>query len=390
MGADRMELKQLFGSLSWVTLVSVFERLASLLQTLLAARVLGIHDYGIYGLLFGTIGLTASIVGVQMGLTATVFVARYRDHDKVKAAAVIRFVGRFGGAVSLLLLVLTIPFVEPLTRWLVGDGTVRGAVLAGCVLVVLSIIGGVQDGVVQGFEDFRTVALVRLATTLVALALILPFGATWGLAGVMWAVVAGAALKSLYLIRSVRRHERSNGIPKFGGGIEIKEMLWGFSIPSVSATIIAGVAAWYGLYLLSRQPAGFVDVAIASLGAQWRNPIALVVAAVSMVSIPAISRSHHAEDMGQIDRIRRGALLFNGVTASVAIIAIFVGAPVVLKAYGSDFTGGRTVFLLLVASALPQALATTYLQELVGLGQMWSRTSSISSSRSRWCWGFMF
>jgi O-antigen/teichoic acid export membrane protein len=366
-----MDLKQIFRSMSWVTSMSVFERLAALLQTVLAARVLGIHDYGIYGLLFGTIGLTASMVGVQMGLTATVFVARYREHAKSKAASVIRFVGRFGLGVSLLFLILTIPFIEPLARWLVGESAMHGAVLAGCILVALSIIGGVQDGVIQGFEDFRTVALVRLVTTLVSLALVLPLGGAWGLTGVMWAMVVGAALKSLYLIRSIDRHGRANDLPDSGGDIKVKELLWGFSIPSVSATVIAGVAAWYGLYILSRQPAGFADVAIASLGAQWRSPIALLVTAVSTVTIPAISRSHHADDPVQIDRIRRGALLFNGATALVAVVVISALAPLVLKAYGPDFLGGGTVFSLLVASALPQALATTYLQELVGLGQMW-------------------
>ena len=46
------------------------------------ARVLGITDYGVYGLLFGTIGLASSTAGMQMGLTSTVFVARFRATDK--------------------------------------------------------------------------------------------------------------------------------------------------------------------------------------------------------------------------------------------------------------------------------------------------------------------
>lgn len=366
-----MDLKQMIRNLSWVTAISTFERAAALLQTVLAARVLGIHDYGIYGLLLGTIGLTASMVGVQMGLTATVFVARYREHAKSKAASVIRFVGRFGLGVSLLFLILTIPFIEPLARWLVGESAMHGAVLAGCILVALSIIGGVQDGVIQGFEDFRTVTLVRLVTTLVSLALVLPLGGAWGLTGVMWAMVVGAALKTLYLIRSIDRHGRANDLPESGRDIKVKELLWGFSIPSVAANITLGLASWYGLYLLSRQPAGFESVAVASLGAQWKSPIILLVTAVTTVCIPVISRSHRASDAVGIDLIRNRALMFNGATAIVGVALMALASPLILRTYGAAFTDGKLAFSLLVASALPQALATTYAQEYIGKGEIW-------------------
>ena len=62
----------------WFTGLSAFERVFAVTQTVLIARALGITEYGVYGLLFGTIGFVASVVGLQMGLTATVFVARYR------------------------------------------------------------------------------------------------------------------------------------------------------------------------------------------------------------------------------------------------------------------------------------------------------------------------
>ena len=77
-----MTEKALLKNMSWLTLVSGVERVAAVLQTVLVARALGITDYGVYGLIFGTIGLAASITGLQLGLTATVFVARYRDSEK--------------------------------------------------------------------------------------------------------------------------------------------------------------------------------------------------------------------------------------------------------------------------------------------------------------------
>ena len=102
-------------------MVSGVERFAAVIQTVLVARALGITSYGVYGLIFGTVGLVASTAGMQMGLTATVFVARYRATEKAKAAYVISFVSRFGLVVSLGFLVCTLPFSGALSNWLLGS-----------------------------------------------------------------------------------------------------------------------------------------------------------------------------------------------------------------------------------------------------------------------------
>ena len=95
--ADALPSRSEFGrNAFWFTALSAFDRVIAVVQTVVISRTLGITEYGVYGLLFGTIGLVASIVGMQMGLTATVFVAKFRVSDKAKAAAVISIVGRFG------------------------------------------------------------------------------------------------------------------------------------------------------------------------------------------------------------------------------------------------------------------------------------------------------
>src|SRR5688572_28811509 len=84
----------------WFTALSGSERVIALVQTVLISNALGITEYGVYGLLISTIGTAASVVALQMGLTATVFVARYRETDKAKAAGVIAVVDRFGWIVA--------------------------------------------------------------------------------------------------------------------------------------------------------------------------------------------------------------------------------------------------------------------------------------------------
>ena len=73
----------------WLTSLTGFERVMAVVQTALVSRAIGITEYGVFMLLFSTIGLVASSVALQMGLVGTVFVSRYRDTEKAKAAATI-------------------------------------------------------------------------------------------------------------------------------------------------------------------------------------------------------------------------------------------------------------------------------------------------------------
>lgn len=363
--------KSLIKNMSWMTSISIVERIAGLLQTVLIARVLGITEYGIYGLIFGTIGLAASVAAIQMGFTATVFISRYRNTDKDKAAFVISFVNRFSLAVSFFFLMVALPFSAFLSQWLIGDSGSEWAIVAGCLLVALSIIGGVQDGIIQGFEDFRSIALVRLATTLVSLSCVYPVGRTYGLLGVMAVMLLGPVFKYFLLVRTVRLHVRRYQLPPTGGGLRGKDLLWDFSIPSMLASLLAGVTGWLGTLMLSRQANGFDALAIVNTGLQWRGPVFLLASAMSAVAIPAISRHFQSGNDAAIQRLHHQVLWFNGGVSLLAVLVLTGLAPMILKTYGAGFAGGDLVFSLVIASTLPQAMANVYLQELSAKGLMW-------------------
>lgn len=366
---DRALLK----NMSWLTLISGVERLAAVLQTILIARALGITDYGIYGLIFGTIGLTASVTGLQMGLTATVFVARYREMEKSKAAFVITFVNRFGLAVSSIFLLVTIPFSAQIAEWLIGSSGSELAIISGCLLVAFSIFSGIQDGVIQGFEDFRSIALVRLTTTVITLVLIYPAGIIFGLLGTMAVVLLGLIVKYLLLTHKLRQHVRLNKLPEKGSGLRARNLLWGFSFPSMLVSLLVGMTSWSGSFVLSRQINGFDALAVVNTGLQWRGPIFLLTAAISSVAIPAISRHFQSENHSAIRGLRQKVLIFNGGFSVVAAGFLMVLAPWILSLYGAGFADGKLVFSLVVASTIPQVIAGVYLQHLVAKGLVWQQ-----------------
>lgn len=354
-----------------LTGVTAVERVAALLQTILIARALGIVEYGIYGLLFTSIGFVASVAGLQMGLTATVLVARYRETEKGKAAAVIGNVTRFALLVAVAFWLLSLPFAGELSDWLLRSPDYSTAILLGCVFIGASLLSGVQDGIAQGFEDFRAVAVSRFVATALTLAAMYPAALVAGLNGVIVAILAGLVLKAAILQRVIHRHRVALSIPGRGSGVTFRGMVLGFSLPSMLASMIMGGVIWWGSFLLSRLPSGFESVALVNTGLQWRGPVLMLAASVGSVAVPVFSRLAGQDGGLSSQRFKRRLLWLNGVAAVVVSVLIIVLSGPLLGLYGSEFKGGTLVFALLVATTVPMVLANVHMQELVGAGLMW-------------------
>jgi O-antigen/teichoic acid export membrane protein len=355
----------------WSTSLSGAERIIAVIQTVLIARTLGMTEYGVYGFLFGTIGFVASIVGLQMGLTATVFIARYRETEKAKAALIIQYVMRFALLVSLLFALLILPCATRISSWFLATDQYAVAVIIGCLFVGATVLSGVQDGVLQGFEDFRSIAEVRILTSMLTLVGIYPAAKFYGLDGVMFVLLSGVAVQFALLHLVVVRHKNTNGIPRKGAGLRFTDVIFRFSLPSLMVSLLVGAVTWFGTFLLSRQPDGFKSLAIVNTGLQWRGPILLLASSIGSVAIPTFSRYAEQRNDAASNHLQRKLLWLNGAIAIGISAALVLVSRSLLMIYGNDFSTGQIAFAILVVTTVPQVLANVYMQNLVGAGKLW-------------------
>ena len=355
----------------WFTALSGFERVLALVQTALISNGLGTTEYGVYGLLFGTIGLVASNAGFQMGLTATVFVSKYRDTDKAKAAGVISVVSRFGWISALVILGAALPFTAVLTEWLVGASRYQVAVILATLFVGVSVVSGIQDGVAQGFEMFITMARIKIVVSTLVLASMYPVARDFGLSGVLFSLLAGVILKCLLLERSIWRRRSETNIPRRGEEVPIATLVTDFALPSVAVSVLLGYALWFGLWFMSKPEGGFDDVAIITLATTWRGPVLLLTASLGGVAVPAFGRLAGAADTRGARRLRRKLSLVNLAISSAASLVMVALSGLIISIYLPGYIDGRAAFCLMVLATIPSVVANVYLQELVGAARMW-------------------
>ena len=180
-----------------------------------------------------------------------------------------------------------------------------------------------QDGIAQGFEVFGTLAKVKIAVSLLVMGSIYPVANHFGLSGVLCVILGGLIVKMLILRSVITRSKAEAQIPSVGSGVSFRALVSDFAFPSMAVSLVIGFVTWLGMFMLSKQPAGFEGVAIVNTGLQWRGPVLLLAASLGGVAVPAFSRLSARGDAATSRRLRRTLSLLNlGVGLAVAVVVI--------------------------------------------------------------------
>ncbi len=364
----------LIRGVAWSAGATAVERVFSLLQAFYIARLLGIELFGKYGLLFTTVGLVSSLTGLQLGLTAAVYIARHRHSEPGRAAAVMRLCELVSLGLALICVFAIAMAPAAASRYLLGGPEYVDVILAGALIALLSVTGGVQEGVLQGFEEFGRLSLTRAGASALGFLLVLLMTQSGNLESVIVALAVGSATRTLALLAlkeaSVRRLRLATTLR---GLWRARRVILDFSLPSVLASLVGGLASWYGLLLLADTSQGFKDIAVLTAGQQWRGIVLYLAAITASVAVPMMSRISGAGDIVAMTRIHRVNLLANVAVGTLIVLAVGLLSGTILVVYGGEFIQGRLAFSIFVATSVPAIYTYVVLQLLVSQGRMWEQ-----------------
>ncbi|WP_347718403.1 oligosaccharide flippase family protein [Sphingomonas sp.] len=355
----------------WFTVLLGFDRLIAVGQTVMLSRLLGITDYGAYGVLFATLGVVTTIVGFQSGLAATVFVSRHLHTDPAKVAGVIGSLTKLAIGISTVVVLALIPFYREASVFLYHRSGYEQATLIGILLISGAVWSGIQDGFAQGFESFRFLASLRVAIGIVSLPLTFFSAREFGLVGALIVMLAMMLPRTFILKAHVNRLRRKFNIPRSGEPLSARSLFLDFALPTVGVGALSGLANWFGIYWLSSHAGGLSAVAVATTGLQWRGPALLITSALGTVAIPRFSRHHGAGDHDNSARLRNKLAWISGLVAIAGTLPLVLFSPLVMSAYGPGFHAGAFAFSLVVLSTVPMVISNVYLQEMIGAAMMW-------------------
>lgn len=344
---------QVIHGLKWSAIGKTISQLVSWAITLVVIRLLAPADYGLMAVATMVIAFI-SLVN-EFGLGAALVQAKEIDQD--------RFGAIFGG---MLLLSTALAALLALSSQAIAsffdEQRLTALLMVASLQFVLSALVTVPEALLKREMNFKRLALVDVMGSLAASFTTLAFAwSGWGVWALVFGMLAGAAIRALFLqvaspvkIWPNLRLKQCKGLLNFGGNLTASRLIWQFLS---QADILIGAK------LLSKDALGLYSVSLhlASL------PMQKTMSIINQVIFSAAARNQDAPE-----HIRKGLseglrLMLHLAIPTLCGLAA-VAPEFVLVVLGPQWADS-TVPLQLVALAIPIRMVTTICSTTaIGLG----------------------
>lgn len=355
----------------WVLLGAAVGRVATLIASLLVARMVAPDDFGKLTLMLTAITLLSGLAGMGLGLAATRQVAEARAARPDDAA---RYLGSVlvltvagGVAVSVALLLESNLFAGAI----LGDDRLGGLVTASAGAVAFLALNLAVQACLTGFESFRLLAFAQWLQGLATAAGLLLGADANDATGALVGFSAGQGLGAVVGILLLRRETQRQGMAmSYGLERRVLRRLWGFGLPTFIAFLVVSGALLAGQVILSHEANGYAQVAIFSLAYRWHLAIVFLPASMAPVLVPLMTR------LGADARVERVSAIFRGTMwSTLALTAVPAAvtaalAPTLLGLSGRFYADHALPLVILAAAAIPAALNNVLSSTAVSFGAM--------------------
>lgn len=357
----------------WSLLGNIVGRGLVLLSFIIVARILGKQEYGEMGMIRSTIIMFSVFAGAGIGLTASRYIAIYRNTNQHKAQEVYLLSYHFSVGMGLLIAILLCLFAPIIAERSFQAPILTNDIRLGACVLFFVTLNSAQNGILYGFERFKPIALNTCVHGFAQL-IMLSIGAYyWGIHGAI--VGMGFAAIVLWL---VNQHSIKLATTKqFSEKISIRNLskdtisiLWKFSLPAVMSSILVIPALWWCKTLVV-QTSGFESIANYDVSEQWNNIILFIPSTLASMIIPILSNILAEGTADQYKKLVTINILLNAAITTIIALLICAFATLILKGYGAEFTDKNT-FRILILSTIPNAIAAVLGLVIASKGKMWA------------------
>lgn len=343
-----------------------------LVASIICAHILTKQEYGEFGMVRSTINMFVVFGTAGLGLTATKYISEYRKNNNNRIASIYILTNGFAIVTGLIVTSLVLFIAPYLAKETLKVPELEPSIRIGAILLFVTIINGAQNGVLSGFESFKTIARNNLIGSIVESICMLVgayywrvFGAILGY-GISFIIIY---IVNYYSIRSIFKKDKIVVSLSYFNKEDFK-LLYKFSLPAALCSLLVTPTIWAVKTLLTNK-AGFEELAVFEVGDQWRTVILFIPTAVSQVVLPVLS-SMVEDHPSKYWKVLKTNLYLNAGVALVMAIIVSLFSPVIMKLYGKAFISDYGVLIILAISTVFSSMANVIGLAISSRSKMWT------------------
>jgi len=275
------------------------------------------------------------------------FVAEYKETDRSQIPYIVR-TSLLYNLVSIAVVVLGLVASHRLIADTLGEPELRPFLLLGTLFVVFATLVAYLERIIQGFEDIKSAAVLRICGRLSRLFLVLGLvAAGFGAIGALWGYVISLVIATVigfaYLYRTVGRYRDATADTESGLGRRIAEYAVPVMATNASLVLDKRVDTFLVGYFLSP-----VAVSYYVIGGKIVSFIIAPISALGFTISPTLGAQKAAGNDERVSRIYEQTLVNSLLLYFPAGAGlILVAEPVIALLFGPEYSGAVGVVQVL-------------------------------------------
>lgn len=380
---DRVSLRERFiRGVSWNLAGTLLAQGSVFVANIIVANRLGPQYFGEFSLLQNTALTFSAIAQVATGVTATRYIAEYRQSDPKRAGRIIGFCSLFTLGTGTIAGLVLFTLADWLSATTLNAPHLSEGLKIMALYLAFSAMSGYQAGVLAGLEGYRHIA--RLGVIHGGINVACCAAGVWffGLPGALWALVASLAVRWWLYHVAIREEATFHGI-KLSYVMEKQErsILWRFSIPAALGGLTSMPALWLANTFLVQHPDGYRQLGLYSVAFSFKAAVMMIPTAFNTVGGSIINNEMSAYDDARYRRAFWSNTTGLLVSALLGAIFVIISGRVLLGFFGSDFLPAYEPLTILMLATLPEALSIGLYQVIQTQERMWWSFMAVSIPR---------
>lgn len=358
-----------FSALFFSFLGAGCSKLCIMAMNVILSRLLGVEVYGQYSTVYSTIQTFVTFSSGGVGASMVRYTAMYRKKDKRACGQIISTLF-FVCLILCIVLVSTLyVFSNPISNLVSGEGGLSLYLRISAVVILLVAVSSILQNVLVGFEKFKSSTFIDIICGIASILFVTGFTYFMGIVGALIGLILARLFTGILFLITTMRVMREESIPITVRFNEIvKEPIFKFTIPSFIAAISVVPITFVANAMLVRN-AGYVDMAIYNVAAQWVAIIAYITILFTKVKPIYIDLLDKEDIKGFASLVKKMVLLSTLCGSLISFVLICLARPI-LSIYGDGYQGGRIVYIIMISSAILISTQSQFGAVLEALGKM--------------------
>jgi len=358
----------------WSVLGGGLARGLGFLSMLLVARILGKELFGEFGLVRSTATTFIAFSGFGMGVTVTKYIAELLQKERERVGRIIGLSYLFTFLTSLFVAGVFYLAVPWLCETQLQAPHLIGVMKLGAVMLFLSTMASTQGCVMQGFQDFRGLAIASIAGNLVMVPLYVAGAWYGGVRGVMvcalLAIGINIAVNSIMIYRNTKRLQVRYS---FYSSYKELPILWRSNLPVFLSAVVYAIGIWLSQMMLATSPNGRAELGIYFVALNYQTIMLFLTQQMQPVFFPMLSELAGRKEERQYWRVVwKGGLL--NIAVSVVGTMPFLAFPAFFMGLsGEEYVGGGSALVVAAVVVWVAIFPTTCYQILISRGLNWTQ-----------------